>query len=264
MTPETIEDINKWVDKSLQRNRNEFPFRLTEDAERQCLILSIHTQNSETLESAALLAQYSKAGDVARLSRAVFESVLNMGLLLSMPSAEATDRYVKYSSIETMKAFRHMLAIESDVANAIYKPEQLTEHESNEIEYVSKYGKPKTNWAGMNTIDICKKLDKIYPPVIKTDHFFEFIYCQAYRYGSSAVHGSHLGINRNLKVTASTIINGNTVYQSEPREESLIFNYFHCLISYLLSLRVLGKTFNRLSLEQYFQESVGQLIAGYA
>ena len=115
----------------------------------------------------------------------------------------------------------------------------------------------------MNAIEICKILDKYYPPVIKSKHFFEFMYCQSYRYGSSATHRSQQGISRHLRIISASSIKGGRLHFAQAREEGLILNYFHSLVAFLASTRVLGRAFNIPSLEDYFQKKIGFLIAGY-
>lgn len=263
MTPETIEQTEHEILETLRFNEGLFPLKFGEDAEKQGLILQNHFQNTETLESLIILAKYKKSGDIAILTRSIFESALNMGLLLRLPLDEGVNRYQKFSSVESIKIYRHMASIEKEFADEIFKSTEINKYEIEEKEYETKYGKPKLSWSGKSIIDICAILDKNYPPVIDTNHFFEFMYCQVYRYGSSATHRTQMGLLRNIKIESKSLINGKNIHAMSPRDESLYFNYFHGLISYIISLRMIGIAFKIDSLEDYFQKKTGVLIGGY-
>jgi len=195
--------------------------------------------------------------------RSIFESVLNMGLLWHLPENEGVTRYELYMSVESLKVYRHMADIERDTASKIYKSEDIKKWEANSNQYERDYGLVTSSWSGKNAIEICRILDSEYPPVVKSEHFFEFMYCQIYRYGSSATHRSQRGISRHLEVVSAPCRSGGRVHSAQIKEEGLIFNYFHSLIAFLASMRVLGRAFNIPSLEDYFQKKVGFLIAGY-
>ena len=264
MTPETIEQIEIEVLAALKFNETVTPLKFGKESKKQGMILLNHFQNTETLKSLMILAKHKKSGDIAILTRSIFESVLNMGLLLLLPLDEGINRYQKFNSIESLKCYRHMASIEKETADKIYNTTEIKEYEKGAKEYEIKYGKPKLSWSGKNSIDICKLLDNNYSPVIKTNHFFEFMYCQIYRYGSSAIHRTQMGLLRNLKINSRTLINGKKLHIMNNRDEILNFNYFHGLVSYITSLRIIGKTFEIDSSEDYFQEKIGSLIAGYS
>lgn len=263
MTPESVEEIEREVIKTLKMNEKQFPIQFGKDAEKQGMIVLNHFQNTETIESLIILAKNKKSGDIAILPRSIFESILNMGLLLHLPLERGVNRYRKFISIETLKIYRHMADIGGDTANKIYKPTEIAKYEKDAKEYEIKYGKPKSSWSGMSVIDVCKILDKNYPRVINTNHFFEFMYCQVYRYGSAIVHRSQMGLLRNIKIESRSLIDGKSAHFMNPRDEGLIFNYFHGLISYITSMRILGKAFNIGFSEDYFQKRIGFLIGGY-
>jgi hypothetical protein len=263
MTPDDIDSIEKEVIKTLNTNNSLFPIRFGKDADKQGMIILNHFQNTETMESLIILAKNGKSGDIGTLVRSIFESVLNMGSLLYLPSEEGANRYRKFISVESLKVYTHMSTIEKDVAEKIYKPSEIKKHERDAKEYEAKHGKPKLTWSGLNAADVCKLLDEKMPPVIKTNHFFEFLYCQAYRYGSAAIHRSQMGLLRNIRIDSKGLFDGKSVHSMKAREEGLIFNYFHGLVSFIASMRLLGEAFKIVALEDYFQKRIGFLIGGY-
>jgi hypothetical protein len=263
MTPETVEEIEKEVFKTIDFNNKLFPLQFGKNVEKQGIILLNHFQNFETLKSLVILAKNKKAGDIAILSRSIFESSLNMGLLLHLPLNEGLERYRKYTSVESLKIYQHMTSFDKETADKIYKSLNISECEREANEYRKKYGKPKNSWSGLSCIEICKILDKDYPPVIKTNHFFEFMYCQVYRYSSSIIHRTQMGLLRNIKISSKKLANEKCIHFMDSRKEGLIFNYFHGLISFIISIRILGRAFNISLLENYFQKRIGFLIAGY-
>jgi hypothetical protein len=263
MTPRDIKEIEEELTKTLKMNEKQFPIQFSKDPEKQGMILLNHFQNTETIESLMVLARLKKPGDIAILSRGIFESVLNMGLLLYLPLDKGVDRYRKFISVEALKNYRHLASIERVLAETVYKPSEIADYEKEAKEYEVKYGKPKSSWSGMKVIDICKILDMNYPPAIDMNHFFEFMYCQVYRRGSSVVHRSQLGLLRNIEIKSIDLIDSKQVHSMTIKNNELVFSYFHGLILYIASMRIVGKAFDTATLEEYFQKRIGFLIGGY-
>ena len=154
MTPKNIAEVEKETIETLNVNKKLFPLQFGKDMEKQEMIILNHFQNSETMKSLIILAKNNKSGDVAILSRSIFESVLNMGLLLFLSYEEGVNRYKKFLSIEALKIYRHMAKIEKQVADKIYKPAKITSLEKDVKEYEIRYGKPKLTWSGLNSADL--------------------------------------------------------------------------------------------------------------
>lgn len=261
MTPKTVKEIEEEVGKTLEVNQKHYPLLLGKEAEKEGFIFLNHFQNTETLRSIRVLARKERAGDIAVLTRAIFESVLNMGLLLHLPSDEGIDRYKKFLSVELLRTYEHMASIDNEYADQIYAPPKVRLLRKERQEYEHRYEKPKSSWSGMKSIDICKMLDRKYPPVPNGSHFFELMYCQSYRFGSAAVHRSKMGLVQSLQVMESgSLITGESGYDVRSRQEGLIFYYLHGLISFIISMRILGRAFNIDFLEDYFQKRMRSLI----
>jgi len=260
----TVESINQQLQQVLEQESKIYPLQFSDESGKQGIIILNHHSNKDSIDSIRVLAGMQRALDVAVLGRSIFESVLNMGLLLYLPENDGVARYRLYSSIESLKVYRHMAEIEKDTANKIYKSEDVKEWEAGLKQYEKDYGLLTSSWSGKTAVEVCKILDREYPPVVKSEHFFEFLYCQIYRYGSSATHRSHRGIARHLHIISAPSGTGRRVHTASNREEGLVFNYFHSLTAFLASMRIIGGAFNIPSLEDYFQQKVGFLIAGYS
>lgn len=259
----TIEFLNQQLHEVLQEESKIYPLQFTDDSGKQGLIVLNHYLNKDSIDSVNILANKQRALDVGIIGRSIFESVLNMGQIWQLPVNEGVSRYELFMSVESLKVYRHMAEIEPETASKIYNSDDIKRFEAELEQYEREYGSVTSSWSGMTAVEICKVLDIEYPPVIKTRHFFEFMYCQIYRYGSSATHRSQQGLSRHLKFVSTPSRSGGRVHSTQIKEEGLIFNYFHSLIAFLASMRVVGRAFNIPSLEGYFQRKVGLLIAGY-
>ena len=264
MTDEiTLEFLNQQLQEVLQEESKIYPLQFTDDSGKQGLIILNHYLNKDSMDSVNILANKKRALDVGILGRSIFESVLNMGLIWFLPVNEGVTRYELFMSVESQKVYQHMAVTEQETASKIYKSDDIRRWEAESEQYEREYGRATSSWSGISAVEICKILDREYPPVIKSEHFFEFMYCQSYRYGSSATHRSQRGISRHLEVVSAPSRSGGTVHSAQTKEEGLIFNYFHSLIAFLASTRILGRAFNIPLLEEYFQRKVGFLIADY-
>lgn len=265
MTEEiTVESLNRQLQGVLREESKIYPLEFTGDSEKQRLIALNHYLNRDSMDSVRILADKQRALDVGIIGRSIFESVLNMGLIWHLPVDEGVTRYELFMSVESRRVYEHMADIEKDTADKIYKPEDITRWRSESAEYERAYGRAKSSWSGKDAVAICRILDRDYPPVVRSEHFFEFMYCQSYRYGSSAMHRSPQGVSRHLEVVSAPHRSGATAHSAQIRQEGLVFNYFHSLLAFLGSIRVIGRAFDIPSLEDYFQRKVGFLIAGYS
>lgn len=259
----TIEFLNQQLQEVLQEESKIYPLQFTDNSGKQGLIILNHHMNKDSIDSVSVLANKHRALDIGIIGRSIFESVLNMALIEYLPVKNGVTRYYLFMSVESLKVYRHMADIEPETAGKIYKPDDIKKWEAESRRYESEYGRASSSWSGISAIESCKILDKHYPPVVNSKHFFEFMYCQSYRYGSSAVHRSQQGISRHLRIISASSIIGGRVHSAQTTEEGMIFNYFHSLVVFLASTRVLGRAFNIPSLEDYFQKEIGFLIAGY-
>ena len=259
----TVELINQQLGEVLKEESKIYPLQFSDESGKQGLIILNHHQNKDSIDSIRVLASMNRALDVSTIGRSIFDSVLNMGLLLYLPVNEGVSKYKLYASIEELRIYRNMSKVGQDIADKIYKNEDIKKWEADSGKYEMDYGVPKSSWSGKTTLEACRMLDSEYPSVVKSEHFFEFLYCQIYRYGSSATHRSQLGISRNVRIVSAPATGGRMLHTADSREEGLVFNYFHGLLAFLASMRVVGRAFKIPSLEEYFQKKVGYLIAGY-
>lgn len=258
----TVELVGQKLKEVLEEESKIYPLKFSDESGKQGIVILNHHLNRDSIDSIRVLANMHRGLDVGIIGRSIFESVLNMGLILYLPGKEGVDRYQLYLSIESLRVFKHMAEIEEDMAHRIYKPEEIKKWEADQQKYEKDYGVVTSSWLGISNIEICRILDREYPPVVKSDHFFEFMYCHLYRYGSSATHRSRQGIARHLNVIGASSKSGGRIFTATEREAGLVFNYFHSLIVFLLSMRIVGKAFNAPSLEDYSQKKVRFLVAG--
>lgn len=263
MTPETVEEIEAQLSEILDEESKIYPLEFTNDYEKQGVVILNHWQNRESLDSIRVLARMKRTGDVGIIGRSVFDSVLNMGLLLYLPISEGVRKYERYTTVELLKVYRHMADIEEATAHNIYKAQVIQKYELEAKQYEIDYGEARSSWSGKSAMDVCRILDKQYPPVIRTTHFFEFLYCQIYRFGSSITHRSELGLLRSVSIDSISTRSRAKMHTMKASEEGLLFNYFHSLIAFLVSMRIAGRAFGVTSLESYFQRKIGSLVAGY-
>lgn len=259
----TVKSLNQQLEEVFEEESKIYPLRFSDTNGKQGLIIINHHMNKDSMGSIKVLAAMQKASDIGVIGRSIFESVLNMGLLVHFSVNDGVNRYRLYSSIESLKVYKQMSQIEKETAAKIFTVENIRKWETNLRQYEREYGIVTSSWSGKTAIEICQILDEKYPPVIKSKHFYEFLYCQIYRYGSAAAHRSGQGLARHVNIITAPASRGRRVHTARSREEGLVFNYFHSLIAFLSSMRIIGKAFNLPSLEDYFQKKVGLLIAGY-
>lgn len=259
----TVKSLNRQLEEVFEEESKIYPLQFSDKTGKQGLIILNHHTNKDSIDSIKVLAGMQRASDVGVIGRSIFESVLNMGLLVHLPANDGVNRYRLYSSIESLKVYRHMAQIEKETADKIFTAENIRKWETDLKQYERDYGVVTSAWSGKTAVEICQILDGEYPPVVKSEHFYEFLYCQIYRYGSSAVHRSGQWLARHVDIITAPASRGGRVHTARSREEGSVFNYFHSLIAFLSSMRMIGKAFNLPSLEDYFQKKVGFLIAGY-
>ena len=208
-----------------------------------------------------------RALDVGTICRSIFESVLNMGLLLLLPAKEGVDRYHLFSSIEALRWHNDIVQQFKEfegLAGAISEAEDVRKWEADLRLYESDYGTPSASWSGKNTVDVCKILDKEWPAVGVQKHFFGFLYCKIYRQGSWAAHRSPQGLAGHVHIVTALDEQGAQVREACSSKEGLVVDYFSSLVAFLASMRIVGRAFNIPWLEDYFQNKVGFLLSRWA
>jgi hypothetical protein len=62
-----------------------------------------------------------------------------------------------------------------------------------------------STWTGHSLEEKVKLLDENFPPTYNEKHFYEYLYCQVFRKGSSATHSSYAGLSKGVQVESITV-----------------------------------------------------------
>lgn len=234
--------------------------RLNGDPQRKQIMALNHDKNYYTFLSIKQLSSLGRVPDIYILSRAMFESVANMGLIAKKLIQDDLERYINFQYIENYKLFQHLKEI--DFGHML----ELTDEESKKLEqfskeYNSKFGKIK-NWSGNNLLQNVKLLDLNYFPTCNEKRFYEYLYCQVYRSGSEYIHASYFGLKKGVDTVEISKSNEGTNYTYECKSENLIFSCYHSLLVFLSSLRFLGIIMERQDVEEYYHEICNKYFFG--
>lgn len=252
--------VDKFAKQTLKVHSKRCPADLRNLSVEHKSILSMHFQNTQTLKSVRRLARYRRTCDIATLNRSIFESDLSMALLCEPQPNEWQNRYATFSSIEFLRMYRKLSDVDKEIASKLYKFNGLTEIETD---YTAKYGKPQRSWSGMNNLEICKRLDKEYPPVMGKRYFFQYMYCLVYSRGSWALHRGNIGLLENVDIQPPSFAAGKEMRYVTRKGENLVTDYVLGLVSYVLSMRLIGRALKVDFLERYFQEQVDVIMGEY-
>lgn len=255
-------EFYKLCNKYINFNVSLYPITITNNANIHGQIFECHNVNTETMISISHLFKLQHINDILSLSRSMFESVVNMALLLSDIIPDVFNRYDKYCHCEEFKLINHLRNVElcPGFVDAIYNPKQIAEITDGKEKYTNIYGSTN-NWCGMNMLERVQRLDRYYQPTCKMNKFFEFLYCQIYRKGSSSTHGSSMSLDLSIKLVKKSDGNKRKVF-IKPITNTLIFTGFHALMNYLLSIRFLGYTIEskKEEIELYYQNELNYIL----
>lgn len=228
----------------------------------------IHSTNYETFQIISDLILKGHIYDSLCLIRPLYESVLNLGLLASNTVTGGLERYSEFGWI---KIYDYIKCLDSISDKELELPNEFNESISNFIKkYYPKNFKAWINkkstkgihhhWAGMNSREISKELDKIYTR--KFDKvFFERRYCVINNLISNMVHRNVAG----FEATYLPKMIGNTLV---PVHNIDIVNIAirESLIVYLTDLYFLDKILKKVeNSEEYYEEQIDAIakVFGY-
>ena len=254
--------FNELVRKYLELNSSFFPFTFGFNPNLQARLIECHHANTETFVSISQIFRLKHISDLFLLSRAMFESVINMGVLLSTKVPNGVDRFECFKYVEAYKTMVHLKEVEiiPGFVEKIYKPDDVKKITEGRDAFVSKYG-AVSNWSGMNMIQRVNLVDSYFPPTWSNSKFAEYLYCQIYRKGSSAAHKTSISFDRTILIKTSTK-GKNKKWTRQPIQKALIFAGFHSIINYLLSLRFFGRIVEGREdeVEAYYQNEINRII----
>ncbi len=237
-----------------------YPLHIKTDPDRIFTILLNHDRNFSTFLTIRALVEHERVTDIYTLSRAMFESIVSMGLMAKSIVSDDMNRYQNYQFVEIDKTYSHLKKLGLEHLDGLPLPE-VDFVKTQRQEYTKKYGKNLPTWTGKSLEDNVKLLDKNYPSTCKEELFYEYLYCQVYRKGSSAIHSSFAGLKKGVEIEDVNIPGDITAHRFKTDDSHLIFSCFHSLIVFLSSVRFMGFTLRKKETEQYFHEIVRYVIA---
>jgi len=240
------EDVLNFYDDSVGM------LKLEKDAMRKGFVLLNNDRNYFTFHTIRYLAKVERVADIYTLSRAMFESVINMGLITKSLIDNDIERYQSFPFIESYKIYNHLKKIELENLSGITSEEYeyLRKHR---YKYEAKWNKLST-WSGNNLEQNVILVDKNYPATWGIQHFYEYLYCQVYRKGSQVVHSSFGGLMKGINIDELIQDDGEKVKVFIPDQENLVFACFHSLFVFLSSMRFLGISIGNKEFEIYNQK----------
>jgi len=235
-----------------------YPVSVREDITRVNLVFLNHDRNFSTFLTIRYLVEHERVTDIYSLSRAMFESVISMGLLSKKLIQEDLERYQYFQYIEIYKTCDHLKQLGLERLSGV-PASDINFLRSKRDEYLRKWGKNISTWTGKSLEQNVRLVDKAYPPTCDEKHFYEYLYCQVYRKGSQATHSSFAGLAKSVK-TERVTLQGMPFARFKANEAHLIFSCFHSLLVFLSSVRFLGYLTGNQKVEDYFHKIADYVI----
>lgn len=257
-----IQTFQKLAERYLKYQFSLYPMKFDAEPQLQLAIIQCHQSNTDTFFSLRKIAELKNVNDVYCLSRSMFESVINMGVLVTGLVKDAAQRFINFQYLEAYKIFNHLKQIEPDFVGKVYSNEEIKIITERRNEFVSEFGNADS-WCRLNLLDRIKLIDKALPSTCSNNKFFEYLYCQVYRKGSGAIHRTSTGLGRSTIWKENTFVNMNLLMPA-PNMNHLIFATIHSLIVYLASIRFIGRILEKKSAEAeaFYHKETARIIAG--
>ena len=237
-----------------------YPIHVQNEYHRANLIFLNHDKNVSTFLTIRYLVEHERVADIYALSRAMFESVVAMGLLAKSMISDDLNRYQNYQFVETYKCYSHLEKLGLAKLSGISSSE-IPMLKTKRDEYLSKYGKNVSTWTGKSLEENVKLLDKTFSPTCNEEHFYEYLYCQVYRKGSPATHSSFAGLAKGVEIEEVSLPGSLAARRFKVNEPHLIFSCFHSVVVFLSSVRFMGCALQKVEVGQYFHRVARYIIA---
>jgi len=237
-----------------------YPIQVNTDHRRNSLVFLNHDRNFSTFLSIRYLLQHGRVADIYALSRAMFESVVSMGLLVASAIPDDLERYETYRFVEAYKSHFHLEKLGLGSLSGIPSSE-IPALRQNRDQYLKTYGKNVATWTGKSLEQNVRLLDGTCPPTCNEEHFYEYLYCQVYRKGSPSAHSSFAGLAKGVRIQRVDIPGSFVASRFEVNDPHLIFSCFHSLLVFLSSVRFMGQALGKPETEQYFHKLSRYVIA---
>jgi hypothetical protein len=183
-----------------------------------------------------------------------------MGLLAKSIIPNDLDRYKRYQFVEMQKTYSHLQRLGLAHLSGVSATDASLLKERKE-EYIKKYGNKVETWTGKSVEQNTRLIDGNYPATCNEEHFYEYLYCQAYRRGSPSTHSSFAGLSKGVDVEKMTLPGLSSAYRLKGNEPHLIFSCYHSLLVFLSSVRFMGNVLHKKDTEQYFHEIAKHVIS---
>ena len=230
------------------------------DHRRTHLVFLNHDRNVSTLLTIRYLMKHERVADIYTLSRAMFESIVSMGLLVVSVIPDDLKRYETYQFVEAYKTLSHLEKLGLGNLSGVPSSE-IPVLKQNRDQYLKTYGKNVATWTGKSLEQNVKLLDGNCPPACNEMNFYEYLYCQIYRRGSPSTHSSFAGLAKGVRTRRVDIPGSFVVNRFDVNEPHLIFSCFHSLLVFLSSVRFMGQALGKLETEHYFHKLSRYVIA---
>jgi hypothetical protein len=237
-----------------------YPIRAKHDRDRVSLIFLNHDRNLSTFLTIMYLVELERVADIYTLSRSMFESVVSMGLLAKALIPNDLDRYMGYQFVEIQKTHSHLQRLGLAHLSGVSPPD-VSHLRGRHLEYVKKYGNKLQTWTGESLEQNTRLIDSSYPATCNEEHFYEYLYCQVYRWGSSSTHSSFAGLSKGVEIERVTLPGLPSACRFKGNEPHLIFSCFHSLLVFLSSVRFMGHLLHKEDTEQYFHKIAKYVIS---
>jgi len=255
-----IQTYQELAEKHLKYQFALYPMKFNSTLELQMAIMQSHQSNTDTMFSLRRIVALKSVNDVYCLSRSMFESVVNMGVLITDKIKDGAKRFLGFQHVEAYRILDHLKQVEPEFVNKVHDPEEVKVIIARRNAFVSEYGNV-SDWCGLNLIERVRLIDESFPPTCSSAKFFEYLYCQVYRKGSGATHRTSTGLGRSTVWTKSMVGNFSFI-EPTPNMNHLVFASIHSLIAYLASIRFIGQILEGGETESYYLKETARIIAG--
>lgn len=258
-----IETYQKSVKRYLKYQFALYPIKSESKPELQIAMMQSHKSNTDTMFSLRRIATLKNVNDVYCLSRSMFESVVNMGVLLTDKIEGGSQRYLDFQYLEAYKILQHLKQVVPDFTNKVYNLNDVKIITEGRNSFVLKYGNIR-NWCNLNMIERIKLIDKYFSPTCSNKKLFEYLYCQVYMKGSGATHRTSVGLGRSTIWEKTRVANLNFI-EPKPNMNHLVFASIHSLIVYLASIRFIGQLIGnkKIEIESFYQKETTRIIGSW-
>lgn len=238
-----------------------YPIKPIKDKKRLDYVFLNHDRNFSTFLSIKYCVEHERVADIYTLSRAMFESVMNMGLLSKVIIQDDIDRYENHQFVDVYKTYNHLKKLKLEKVSGL-KTDDVAEVEMKRNNYIKKYSNSSDNWSGKSLEARVKMVDENYPITCNENHFYEYLYCQVYRKGSRLTHSSFGGLSTSVDIEILKLSKTILAQRFVANEPHLIFSCFHSLIVFLTSIRFFGYLLSNTKTEDYYQKITRYIIEG--